>query len=425
MSQARNASAVRVVAALIALLTIPVAAAVRAQAPGPGAALQGTPHVAGEVLVTFRRECSPATRLQAIRRQGLVPCGGQGASFARLRVPSVGATPDDSLAITLQQLKQDPTVEYAEPNLTYSVSRLPNDTRFSELWGLHNIGQSGGIQSADISAPRAWDSSTGGSATSAPIVAVIDTGVDYTHPDLKDNILKDAAGKLVGYDFFNDDADPMDDDGHGTHVAGTIGARGDNSMGVVGVNWVARIMPLKAGDGTGLPLSAIVSSIDFAIANGARVINASFGGTGFSQIQLAAVQRARNAGVLFVAAAGNDGANNDVIPHYPANFNSLSDNVISVAATDRRDDLATFSDYGDSVDIAAPGVEILSTGIGNTYVELQGTSMAAPHVTGAAALILSAVPSQTYLEVKQRLLNSAVRLPSLTGVIAGGRLTAG
>jgi len=217
---------------------------------------------------------------------------------------------------------------------------------------------------------------------------------------------------VVGYDFFNEDSDPMDDNEHGTHVSGTIAAVGNNGIGVIGVCPNAKIMPLKFLDNTGSGFTSdAVRAIDFGIANGARVFNASWGGGPRSQALADAIQRARAAGILFVTAAGNDSLNNDTNPDYPSGYEKESDNVITVAASTPADGLASFSNFGVStVDLAAPGVSILSTVPGNRYAYFDGTSMATPHVSAVAALVWSYFPTCSGSQIRTSLNNSALDL---------------
>lgn len=299
-----------------------------------------------------------------------------------------------------------------------------SDSLYSSLYGLSRI-----------SAPSAWDISTGSKAVK---VAVVDTGVDFNHPDLAANISLNTAetpgngidddgnGRIddyYGYDFANFDSNPMDDNSHGTHVAGTIGAVGNNSTGVVGVNWSVGIIPVKVLSASGSGSTAgVIAGIDYAISRGAQVINLSLGGPGYSQSFYESIQRANNAGVLVVAAAGNESNDNDAAPSYPANFNLP--NIISVAATNSSDTRAYFSNYGaNSVHIAAPGVDIRSTLPGGLYGSYSGTSMACPHVAGAAALIKAANLDLSMLQVKDILLNNTDVISSLNGlVVTSGRL---
>ncbi len=249
------------------------------------------------------------------------------------------------------QYKQNPNVLYAEPDYLRHIDVVPNDPYFSSLWGLHNTGQTvrgeGGVPGADIGAPEAWDKTTGSNDV---VIAVLDTGVDYREPDLAPNIVN-------GWDFIANSSDPMDRTGHGTHVAGTIAAVGNNGIGVTGVMWKAKIMPLRISGPDGFPLAPEIAAIDYANSHGARIINMSFGGPEFSQAEKDPIDPSP---ALCVCAAGNNGANNDGAPHYPSSYSSS--NIITVAATDQNDALASFSDYGPkSVQVAAPGTNILST----------------------------------------------------------------
>ncbi|HEB94375.1 MAG TPA: hypothetical protein ENI94_13140, partial [Gammaproteobacteria bacterium] len=343
----------------------------------------------------------------------------------------------------LATLSARPDIEFVEYNYEVRALLTPNDPHFDSLWGLHNTQQSGGLFDADIDAPEAWDNNTGDANI---IIAVIDTGVDYGHEDLAGNMWTNSgeiAGNLIdddgngyiddvhGYDFTNTDADPFDDHGHGTHVSGTIAGVGNNGIGVAGVSWNAQIMAVKfLGAGGGGNISDAINSVIYAVNNGAKILNNSWGGGGFSQAMLDAIDAANNAGVLFVAAAGNNGRNNDTSSFYPANY--AAPNVISVAATDHNDQRATFSNYGaNTVHLGAPGVNTLSTvPTGNCsmctsggYRNASGTSMAAPHVSGAAALILDQVPTLSINDLKSRLMDSTDQIPALSGItLSEGRL---
>ena len=338
-----------------------------------------------------------------------------------------------SLYETLQNLAPSNKVDLVQPNAKITANAIPNDPSFSKLYGLNNTGQTGGRFDADIDAAEAWDSFSGNGQT---VVAVIDTGVDYNHQDLKENIwtnTREIAGNGVdddgngyvddihGYDFANSDADPMDDNGHGTHVAGTIGAVGNNGIGIAGVTWRTKIMGLKFLDASGSGyLSDAIRALDYAVANGARLSNNSWGGGGYEATLGQAISKAAGMGHIFVAAAGNSASNNDVTASYPASY--AYDNVVAVAATDQNDNLASFSNYGaTTVDIAAPGVNIYSTLPGNAYGSYSGTSMATPHVTGALALFLDANPSATTSQALTALYQSADSLVSLTNRVAGAR----
>jgi len=339
----------------------------------------------------------------------------------------------------LASYRANPMVLYAQPNYRVHAAVLPNDPGFQFTWGLHNTGQTGGTDDADIDAVEAWDTTQGSGDT---IVAVIDTGVDYNHPDLAANIWSNTdeiAGNgqdddnngyvddVRGYDFVDNDPDPMDDNGHGTHVSGTIGAVGDNGIGVAGVNWNVQIMPLKflSAGGSG-NISDAIRALNYAVANGATISSNSwgYGGGGFDQALYDAIRNAGNAGHIFVAAAGNDGADNDEANFYPASFDL--DNIIAVAATDHNDALASFSNTGaTTVDLAAPGLDIYSTMPANSYGTLSGTSMATPHVAGVVGLVRDLHPTWTYSQVINQVLGTVDTVSGLAGkVVTGGRLNA-
>jgi len=348
-----------------------------------------------------------------------------------------------SIVDALAWYQASPSVLYAQPDYRVQVNVVANDWGYTGgyLWGLHNTGQNSGTVDADIDAPEAWDITTGSRSV---IVAVIDSGVDYNHPDLASNIwtnTREIAGDgrdndgngyaddLHGFDFANGDGDPMDDNGHGTHVAGTIAAAGNNGVGMTGVSWGAQIMALKFLDAAGSGyLSNAVSALNYAVMMGAQISNNSWGGGPYEQVLHDAIQSAGAKGHLFVAAAGNENSNNNAVASYPGNFNL--DNVISVAATDRNDRMASFSNWGaTTVDLAAPGVMIASTTPGNTYSYMDGTSMATPHVSGVAALLWSSDPSLSTAEVKQRLLGGVDPIGHLSGnstkpTLTNGRLNA-
>ncbi|HVF86480.1 MAG TPA: S8 family serine peptidase, partial [Pyrinomonadaceae bacterium] len=352
-----------------------------------------------------------------------------------------------------------PIVDYVEPN--YEISLVepeveestefddssdfvklagPNDPQFAEQWALNNTGQRNGKHKADIDAIKAWDRTHGSGKV---VVAVLDSGVDYTHPDLvtnmwirPDNIapyFDDHLGEIDdehGYNAAENNGDPMDQNGHGTHCAGIIGAEGDNGEGIAGVNWKVEIMPLKfmSAGGFGTTKDAI-EAINYVIARkkagvNVRIISASWGSTQRSRALEDAIRKAGEEGILFVAASGNSNANTDRVPHYPSSY-SLP-NVVSVAALNRNDEIASFSNYGQkSVHVAAPGVEILSTWLNNDYKEASGTSMATPVVSGVAALILSKESDLSVKELRERLLKSVDKLPALENKsVSGGRINA-
>jgi subtilisin family serine protease/subtilisin-like proprotein convertase family protein len=331
-----------------------------------------------------------------------------------------GVTVADALAI----FRSDPRVQSDQPDYRISVETTPNDPYFTSnmLWGLQKI-----------NAPAAWNHTTGSGNV---IVAVIDTGIDYNHQDLQGNIWTNpgnVAGDGIGNDYHGANftsltmttGNVLDDNGHGSHVAGIIGAVGNNGTGVVGVNWRVQLMALKFLDANGSGYtSGAVRAIDYAIAHGASIINASWGGGGFDQALSDAIGRARQAGIIFVAAAGNSGTNNDTTPFYPAGYNS--DNVVTVAASDQTDQRAWFSNYGPhSVDLYAPGVGIWSTTPNNTYSSYSGTSMATPYVTGALTLLKAEHPGWNYHQLIARLQATVDKLPQFSNVLWGGRLDVG
>ncbi|RMD94062.1 MAG: hypothetical protein D6814_14900, partial [Calditrichaeota bacterium] len=346
--------------------------------------------------------------------------------------------PEMSTAEAIAQLRNDPRVEYVEPNYRVSIDQTtPDDPGFSRQWALNNLQQTGGSIDADIDAVEAWDLQ----ANTDIVIGIIDTGVDWQHEDLAANIwtnpgeipnngIDDDQNGYIddvrGWDFFNHDNDPMDDNGHGTHVAGIIAAQGNNGIGVSGVCWSARIMPLKFLDNSGSGTSAeAILALEYAIKMGAKITNNSWGGVddADSRALQEAIAASARANMLFIAAAGNGGSNNDTSPRFPSSYEL--DNIISVASTDHNDLKSPFSNFGPkSVDLAAPGSNIYSTLPGNKYGALFGTSMAAPHVTGVAALIWAHEPGLSYQQVKRKILASVDPLPTLAKTVSGGRLNA-
>jgi subtilisin family serine protease len=325
-------------------------------------------HVPDEIIVKFRDGISSNELLTAHSRSGSV-VKKEFKDFKGLQLVRVPR--NISMRQALKAYLYDPRVEYAEPNYIVHAVVTPNDTYFNSLWGLHNTGQTGGTVDADIDAPEAWDISTGSNDV---VIAVVDTGVAYNHPDLSGNIWtntgetsctdgidNDGNGYVDdcrGWDFIGDDNDPTDYYSHGTHVSGTIAAVGNNGLGITGVMWKAKIMPLRflgvSGSGT---TADAVSAILYANSKGAHVINNSWGGGGYSQALKDAIDASS---AVVVCAAGNSGSNNDAVPFYPASYTSA--NIISVAASDQNDMLAYFSNYGAlSVDVAAPGTSIYSS----------------------------------------------------------------
>lgn len=365
----------------------------------------------------------------------------------------------DAEAVVEQYSKMTDLVEYAEANfkielddpnsefkdglsggITVNNPLIPNDPLFEEQWALNNVGQEGGTKNAHLSALKAWAKTQGNQDV---VIAVLDSGVDYTHRDLISNMWFRADNVPQYRDeelgTFNDErgfnatenaSDPMDDNGHGTHCSGIIGAEGNNGEGITGINWKVEIMPLKfiGRGGFGTTKDAI-EAINYAVdrkRNGVnvRIINASWGSTLYSKPLEDAIRAAGEEGILFVAAAGNNSTNNDNRKHYPSNYDLP--NVISVAALDRNDDLASFSNFGvKTVHIAAPGKDIVSTWLNDAYREASGTSMATPYVAGVAALILASEPDLTVAQLKERVLKSIDNIDSLNGKVkSGGRINA-
>lgn len=420
----------------------------------------GAAYVPGEVIVKYKSTTSEFSAM-SVESAGIEAMGAEVADdfsaegLKGMQMIDVGETVSVEQAI--DELQNSSYVAYAEPNYIISlsipalpeapgpeqagiesVSGAPNDPRFSEQWALQNTGQTGGASGSDINAITAWGMSTGSDSI---VVAVIDTGVDYTHPDLAQNIWTnpgEIAGNGIdddgngyiddvhGYDFINNDNDPMDDNGHGTHCAGVIGAVGNNGVGISGVNQKVKIMPLKflKKDGNG-DTAASLNAIAYARKMGANVISCSWGGTARSQALADAIAATNK---LIVCAAGNSGTNNDVIPHYPSGFDSSQ--IVAVAASDASDGIPSYSNYGQiSVDVAAPGDWILSTyptALGYQYIKMKGTSMATPHVSGLAALLLSKNPALSPDQLKQLIISNVDQVPAFSGkTVSGGRIDAG
>ncbi|MEQ1833500.1 MAG: S8 family serine peptidase, partial [Candidatus Eisenbacteria bacterium] len=387
-------------------------------------------YVPGTVLVRWK----PASKLAA-RTEAMAPLGATVMTRFELNGVEQLSVPGMSVSEAVARLAGDPRVEYAEPDYLWHIERAPDDPRYPEQYGLRNRGQTGGLVGADINAEPVWDRFTGDPEL---LIADLDTGAEYDHPDLEANIwtnpgeipgngLDDDQNGYIddvhGYDFANHDGDPRDDNGHGTHTAGTIAAVGNNGVGVSGVVWRGKLVVLKflSASGSG-PTSGAVEALQYAVRMGVRVSNNSWNGGFYSRALEDAIIAAGDAGHLFVAAAGNSRTNNDITPSYPAAL--PEDCVLTVAATDHADQLAGFTNYGaTTVDLAAPGVDILSTVPGATYRLLSGTSMAAPHVTGAAALLMGRFPGMSASEVKSRLMRFVDVRPGLSGrCVSGGRL---
>ncbi|MCI0622770.1 MAG: S8 family serine peptidase [Acidobacteria bacterium] len=434
---------------------------------------QGHEVAAREVLIKFRSAPPGDPAAQALLEASIaaaklladvdfaVPAGSQG--WLRWRSRS------KTLATLLAELSIHPDVLHVEPNAIIRLLVQPNDTFFAQMWGLQNTGQTiggvAGIPGADIGAPAAWDITQGSDTI---VIGFLDTGIDYNHPDLAPNVWSAPAQYTVslwgvpvtcaagthGFNHVNMTCDPLDDNDHGSHVSGTAGARGNNAQGVTGVSWNVKLIAAKifnaSGNGTSpegvnsFAMDAIsyltqVKAI-FGGKDGAadiRVLSNSWGVGLFSQALLDEINAANAADILFVAAAGNSGTNNDTSPLYPASYNAP--NVVAVAATDNRDQLADFNNDGTpdsnfgatSVDLGAPGKLVVSTvrftndgSDLNDFAFFNGTSMAAPHVSGTAALTLSVCEFDTEF-LKQNLLNNEVAISSLQGkAVTGGRVNA-
>ena len=424
-----------------------------------GSALATTAkHVPGELIVKVRGNSEPAF-LNSVANLGLTLDRKIETSRGKLLV--VKFDPSKNIESFMNIASLDSNVEYVEPNFIYEIvnpikggstvsnilqnledqsplNYTPVDAKFGQLWGLHNTGRLRGSKAgADVDAMKAWEITKGSRAVR---IAVIDTGIDYNHPDLKDQMwtneaeLNGEAGvdddgngyvdDIHGYDFANNDGDPMDGNAHGTHCAGTIGAS-HNDIGVAGVMKDVQFVAVKflTDKGSGTTEGAI-KSFEYATKMNVDLMSNSWGGGGFSQALNDVIQDASDAGIIFTAAAGNSSTNNDRRPHYPSNYDVP--NIISVAATTSKDTLASFSCYGkDTVHIAAPGKDILSSVPGGRYSSFSGTSMATPHVSGVLGLLLANEGRLPHAEMRERLLGTSDPLSALRGkTVNGGRINA-
>jgi subtilisin family serine protease len=415
---------------LLALLTVPQALPSEAVSPArPGAV--GAAFADDAVLLGLT-STTPASAARGIAaRAGAVAARALGAGAHLLRVRPGRVEP------TIAALRGQPGVRYAEPDYLVATDAVPNDPSFGLQWGLRNTGQTvngvRGTSGADVRAAAAWNVTTGSRSV---VVAQVDTGVDYNHPDLKGNVWTNPGGiggcpaGTHGYNVLTASCNPMDTFGHGTHVAGIMGAVGNNASGVAGVNWTTTILPVKFANRTGSgTTSNLLTAIDWVLTAKAagvqvRVLNDSLTNPGDAYSQALADQIARlgDNGILFVTAAGNTKQDNDVTARYPCNYGAA--NEICVAATDQKDRRAGFSNWGDqTVDLAAPGKNIYSTLPKSGYGYMSGTSMAAPMVSGAAALLLSRDANLSTDQLKAGILAGVDPLPSLSGLVrTGGRL---
>ena len=434
-------------------VSVPGNAATPAAQPAAASATSGHQSVANELLVGYVAGANAADRSRARDRaaarlaERVVPGAAARAEVELVRLPA-GA--DQARAI--RSLKADPAVAYAEPNWIYTHAATSTDPYYTDgsLWGMYGPSTTP-ANAYGSNAAAAWAAGNTGSAS--VYVGIIDEGIQYTHPDLAGQVgnpLETANGvdddgngyvdDVYGWNFANNDNSIYDGgtrgslDDHGTHVSGTIGAKANNGAGVVGVNWNVRLISGKFLGRNGGTSANAVKAIDYfngLKARGVNIVatNNSWGGGGFSQALTDAIGRANSANILFIAAAGNGGSdqvgdNNDTTPHYPSTYSNP--NIIAVAAITSTGARASFSNYGSTtVDLGAPGSGIWSSTAYNIYESYSGTSMATPHVTGAAALYASTHPGATAAAIKNALLSSAVPTSSMAGVTTtGGRLDA-
>lgn len=422
--------------------------------------------VPGEILVKFKK----GKRVSFLTKKSLSPLAVEQFDVSFGEFATLKFSEKANMQELLNKLNNDAAVEYAEPNfiyraieseksiydilengnsIEYFTRNTPTDPMFGKLWGLENTGDnepagsrgnssSSGKAGADVNALAAWDITKGSRAVR---IAVIDTGVDYNHPDLVNNMWVNTAEQngepgvdddgngyvddIYGYDFANDDGDPVDGHSHGTHCAGTIAAEHDNGIGVAGVMADAEIVAVKflTDSGSGSTANAI-RSIDYATKMNVDIMSNSWGGGGRSQALEEAIQRASEAGIVFTAAAGNSATNNDNKPHYPSSYDV--ENVISVAAHNYNDQLASFSCYGkNTVHVAAPGRNILSTVKNGGYEVYSGTSMATPHVSGVVGLYIAHHGRKDVAELRQTLMETSVYGRAYgKKTIGGGRVDA-
>lgn len=395
-------------------------------------------YVEGEILIKYKEGVSSQTVQASLHSLGIQTV----KKYDRLGLEKCSVGENQTVEDAINALADNTNLEYAEPNYIVRILDTdPNDSSYGSQWALNNTGQTGGTADADIDAPQAWDISTGSQTV---VVGVIDTGIDDGHPDLAANMWRNPGesgnGKenngvdddgngfvddYRGWDFANEDNNPFDDNEHGTHVAGIIGAVGNNNRGVSGINWSVSLVGLKflTANGSGSTADAI-EAILYAVDMGIPILNNSWGGGGFSQALSDAISASNQAGILFVAAAGNESNNNDSRASYPTNYDFP--NVVSVASSDSRDQLSSFSNYGQTtVDLAAPGSSILSTTPGNNYKTFSGTSMASPYVAGVAALVKGQYPGLDVISLKYRVLGSVDPKGAFnTRTSTGGRLNA-
>jgi thermitase len=467
MTVLRRAGFVVQIAAVVGLIYVTGSTSPSApQAQGRGnvasTATRAAQFVQGEVLVQYHSGASNAAKQRARGRvaaetdEMIVDAAGRSDGKGDLELARV--PPGISVAAAVRGLQEDPAVEFAEPNWVYTHEVASNDTYYvsGQLWGMYGDASSPANQFGSQAA-EAW--ANGHTGSNAVYIGVIDEGIQFTHPELQantwtnpfdpvDGVDNDGNGyvdDIHGWDFDGNNNSIYDGgnkgtlDDHGTHVSGTIGARGGNGVGVAGVNWSVTLISGKflgrRGGTTANAVKAVKYFTDLKQRHGLNIVatSNSWGGGGFSQALLDAITAAAEQQILFIAAAGNGGNdqvgdNNDVVPNYPSNYDTSAgagyDAVIAVAAISSNGSLASFSNYGSrTVDIGAPGVGIISTTAFNSYSSFSGTSMATPHVSGAAALYASTHPGALASDIKNAILTSAIPTPSLAGrTVTSGRL---
>lgn len=399
--------------------------------PTTASETEPAPYASGQIVVRYLPGTGPEEHAEARDALGTsVESSSEATGLEVLDVPE-GIDVEDAAEVA----EALPQVLYAEPNYAYRIAAVPNDPMYPDQWQLGPSNRMG--MNSGIDTPSAWSASVGSQDIT---VAVVDSGVDTSHPDLASNVWTntgETGGREAnqadddgngfiddwrGWDWVDDDNDPADPLGHGTHTAGTVGAVGNNGVGVSGVSWHVSLMPLRVIDGGGIGYATdVAEAFTYAARLGAEVVNASLSGPGLSQPMYDAMAAAPQ--TLFVVAAGNEGKDNDASPSYPCNFELP--NVVCVTATGQFNELTPFSNWGArSVDLAAPGMRIVSTWPGGGYAEGIGTSAATPHVSGTATLVWSRVPGGA-LVVRDRLLAGAESLPELQGrTVTGGRVNA-
>ena len=403
--------------------------AVAAPQPSGASLTEGAEFAPGELVVRYESGTSKTDRTAVRDELDATVDSSLGIKGTQVLALADGTSVQDAVEAAASL----PNVLYAEPNYSYSTTASPNDPRFNEVWSL-GLASGDGVNSG-IGTPRVWNLTTGSSNVT---VGVVDTGIDGTHPDLAANMYTnpgEVAGNGVdddrnglvddvrGWDWVEDDSNAADLNGHGTHVAGTIGAKGNNANGVAGVAWDVRLVPLRVLDAAGSGwTSDVAAAFAYAGRMGVDVVNASLAGPSPSVAVLDAIKASPN--TLFVVAAGNSTTNVDATPSYPCSY--PLPNVICVAATDQGNRLSGYSNYGAaSVDLAAPGDGILSTFPGGAYAQMTGTSMATPHVAGVAALLQARHPEASGATIRQAILSGVEGLSALAGrTVTSGRLSA-